>query len=66
MKSPGLAWLEFQIKPIGPNQSELIQRAIFYPRGLAGHAYWWSVSLFHVFVFKGMANNICKRAQAIK
>ena len=63
MKSPGLAWLEFKITPITETKSEIVQQAIFYPRGLAGHAYWWIVSPFHVFVFKGMINNICKKAQ---
>lgn len=36
----------------------LLQRALFAPRGLAGHAYWWSVSPFHAIVFGGMARNI--------
>lgn len=62
MKMPGLAWLEFQIKPISSTKTQLIQQALFYPRGLAGHAYWWSVSGFHVFVFKGMIKNIAKKA----
>ena len=62
MRMPGLAWLEFQIKQISDTKTQLIQQAIYYPRGLAGHAYWWAISPFHVFVFKGMAKNICKAA----
>lgn len=65
MKMPGLAWLEFKINKISSDESELIQQAVFYPRGLAGHAYWWSISPFHVFVFKGMARNICKQAKEL-
>ncbi|MFY9325603.1 MAG: SDR family oxidoreductase [Candidatus Nanopelagicales bacterium] len=65
MKMPGLAWLEFQIKPLSPTKTQLIQQAIFYPRGLAGHAYWWSVAPFHVLVFKGMIKNIGKKAQSL-
>ena len=38
------------------------QRALFHPRGLAGHAYWWSVSPFHAVVFGGMARNIAQAA----
>ena len=62
MRMPGLAWLEFQINPINETKTQLIQQATYYPRGLAGHAYWWAISPFHVFVFKGMARNICKAA----
>jgi hypothetical protein len=38
------------------------QRALFHPRGLLGHAYWWSVSPFHAVVFGGMARNITQAA----
>lgn len=62
MKMPGLAWLEFQVNRVSDTKTQLIQQAIYYPRGLAGHAYWWVISPFHVFVFKGMAKNICKAA----
>lgn len=62
MKMPGLAWLEFQVNKVSDSKTQLIQQAIYYPRGLAGHAYWWVISPFHVFVFKGMAKNICKAA----
>jgi len=64
MKNPGLAWLEFTLEPLGPERTRLVQRAYFYPRGLGGHAYWWSVAPFHGIVFPGMAHNICERAAA--
>ena len=38
------------------------QRAVFVPRGLAGHAYWWAVAPFHGIVFGGMARNITSTA----
>jgi hypothetical protein len=38
------------------------QRALFHPRGLPGHLYWWSVSPFHAVVFGGMARNITRAA----
>jgi hypothetical protein len=57
MKLPGLAWLEFSIVEDGPTR-QLRQRAIFVPRGLAGHMYWWSVAPFHGRVFGSMINNI--------
>jgi hypothetical protein len=39
------------------------QRAIFVPRGLAGHAYWVSVVPFHGVIFAGMARNIARGAE---
>jgi hypothetical protein len=62
MKMPGKAWLEFRIEKINENKSKLTQRAIFYPKGLAGHAYWWSIIPFHGLVFPGMCKNIAKVA----
>ncbi|MDP9497957.1 MAG: DUF2867 domain-containing protein, partial [Actinomycetota bacterium] len=37
--------------------------ALFAPRGLAGHVYWWSVFPFHGVVFEGMARNIAAAAE---
>ena len=62
MKMPGLAWLEFSVQPEGTG-AVLKQRAIFFPRGLAGHAYWWVVAPFHAFVFPPMARHIVERAE---
>jgi uncharacterized protein YbjT (DUF2867 family)/uncharacterized protein YndB with AHSA1/START domain len=62
MRNPGLAWLEFTITPEGTG-SRLRQRAVFLPRGLAGHAYWWSVAPFHAFVFPVMARGIAEQAE---
>ena len=39
------------------------QRAIFRPRGLAGYAYWRSISPFHGVVFGGMLKNITAAAE---
>ena len=63
MKNPGRAWLEFSITPEGTG-SRLRQRAVFYPRGLAGQAYWWSVAPFHAFVFPPMIRHIVERAES--
>lgn len=64
MKMPGLAWLEFDIAPEGSG-SVLTQRAVFYPRGLGGHLYWWSVAPFHRFVFPGMAHHAAQDAERL-
>ncbi|WP_377270342.1 SDR family oxidoreductase [Peterkaempfera sp. SMS 1(5)a] len=64
MRLPGLAWLELAVEPDGGSGCHYRQRALFHPHGLAGHAYWWSVSPFHALVFGGMARNITGAAAA--
>lgn len=63
MRLPGLAWLEWHVEP-GGSGTHLTQKATFFPRGLAGHAYWWSVAPFHAFVFKPMVRRIGRAAEA--
>jgi hypothetical protein len=36
---------------------------VFHPRGLAGHAYWWSVAPFHGVVFGAMLRNLRATAE---
>lgn len=64
MRLPGLAWLEWQIESTDGG-STIKQRATFYPRGLAGQAYWWSVAPFHAFVFKPMLRNLVRKAESL-
>ncbi|MFF9982151.1 SDR family oxidoreductase [Streptomyces erythrochromogenes] len=64
MRLPGLAWLEMYAEHDDEGRTRYRQRALFHPRGLAGHAYWWSVSPFHALVFGGMARNIARTAEA--
>lgn len=66
MRLPGLAWLEMHVTSEGPGRTRYRQRALFHPRGLAGHAYWWSVAPFHAVVFGGMARNIAGHAERIQ
>ncbi|GIF48658.1 uncharacterized protein YbjT (DUF2867 family) [Asanoa ferruginea] len=63
MKLPGRAWLELRAEPDGAGASRYWQRAVFLPRGLAGHAYWAAVSPFHAVIFGGMARNIARGAE---
>jgi uncharacterized protein YbjT (DUF2867 family) len=62
MKLPGLAWLELRVGRDGNGRTSYRQRAIFQPHGLAGHAYWRSISPFHGVVFGGMLRNITAAA----
>ncbi len=64
MRLPGLAWLELAVAEAGPGRAVYRQRALFRPRGLAGHAYWWIIVPFHSAVFGGMARNIARGALA--
>jgi uncharacterized protein YbjT (DUF2867 family) len=66
MRLPGLAWLELGVSGVDgrPGRSTYRQRAVFHPRGLLGHLYWWSVAPFHGIVFGGMARNIARAAVA--
>jgi uncharacterized protein YbjT (DUF2867 family) len=58
MRAPGGAWLEWRVRPVDQNSSRLEQRAIFFPKGLAGRLYWYSILPFHGIIFRGMMENI--------
>jgi hypothetical protein len=62
MRLPGQAWLEFSIDASDPEWPLLHQRALFIPRGLAGHAYWRAISPFHNVVFGSMVANLAAAA----
>ena len=61
MKLPGSAWLEFKI-----NDNKLIQTAYYYPKGLFGRIYWYTLVPIHYFVFKNMIGNIVKKAKKLQ
>ncbi len=63
MRVPGRAWLEMSAEPDGTG-SRYRQRAVYFPKGLAGRLYWWAVFPFHGIVFAGMANRITAEAEA--
>lgn len=65
MKLPGEAWLEFKIDTEA-SPPKLIQTATFRPVGLWGRLYWWLVSPFHLFVFRGMAHRLANGSAARK
>src|SRR4051794_10141106 len=65
MRLPGKAWLEMRSSGVEDGRSRYSQRAVFLPRGLAGHAYWASVWPFHAVIFGGMARNIAQAASRL-
>ena len=60
MKVPGEAWLEFRIK-----DNKLIQSAYFYPKGVLGRLYWYTLVPLHYFVFNNMIKSIIKKASSL-
>ena len=65
MKLPGLAWLELGVEPDGDG-SRYRQRAVFFPRGLAGRLYWFAILPFHGVIFSGMALRITEEAEGAR
>jgi uncharacterized protein YbjT (DUF2867 family) len=63
LRLPGRAWLEMRVCADADQRSFYLQRAVFVPRGLAGHLYWAAVWPFHALVFGGMARNIAATAE---
>ena len=57
-KLPGLAWLEFKVSETPEGKSLVTQRALYHPRGLFGHIYWWMVFPMHGIVFPSMATKM--------
>jgi uncharacterized protein YbjT (DUF2867 family) len=66
MKVPGGAWLEMTTETDPEGGSRYTQRAVFFPSGLAGRLYWFSILPFHGVIFAGMATRITKAAAAEK
>ncbi len=65
MRLPGLAWLELIVDTDDQGQTLFRQRALFHPRGLAGHLYWAVIRPFHGGVFGGMQRNIARAAESL-
>jgi uncharacterized protein YbjT (DUF2867 family) len=64
MLLPGRAWLEMRAVPDGA-ASRYEQRALFLPKGLAGHMYWKGIAPTHPLVFGGMADSIARTAERL-
>ena len=64
MKLPGKGWLQFQVEPESAMRSELIQTALFEPKGVAGVLYWFFLYPVHRLIFSGMIQRIAEAAEA--
>lgn len=65
MKVPGKAWLQFEAVPKN-GKTQLIQTAIFAPKGLFGLLYWYGSYPFHFFIFDKMAQRIAEGAEVLE
>lgn len=66
MRVPGLAWLEMYVGSTDHGSTTFRHRALFHPRGLLGHAYWWAVWPFHGIIFGAMQRNIARAAEKLE
>lgn len=64
MRTGGVAWLQFTVEAVPSGGTRLRQRAVFFPHGLTGRAYWRAVQPFHALIFPTMAKNILAAAAA--
>lgn len=63
MRLPGEASLEWMVEPVDDGRrARLRQLATFVPRGLWGRVYWYSVAVFHRFVFPAMIDGLADEA----
>ena len=62
LKTPGPAWLQFEMRPQAAGGTLLIQASLFQPHGLLGVLYWYALYPIHRIVFSGMLKAITRRA----
>ena len=62
MRLPGSAWLQWEAVPVDGG-SDLVQTAIFRPRGLLGRLYWFAMLPFHAVLFPRTARRIAAIAE---
>lgn len=65
MKVPGKAWLRFEAVPRS-GKTELIQTALFAPKGLLGFLYWYLFYPVHFFIFEKMCRRIALAAETLE
>jgi uncharacterized protein YbjT (DUF2867 family) len=64
LKLPGRGWLEFEVTSLDAGKrSRIRQTATFDPRGLLGRLYWYALAPVHALIFRGMLNEIARRAE---
>jgi uncharacterized protein YbjT (DUF2867 family) len=64
MRLPGKGWLQLEAVPRGDNTCTLRLTAYFEPHGLFGNLYWYGLYPAHALMFRGLAMEIRRRAEA--
>ena len=62
MKAPGSGVLEFEIT-CDSGKQRVSATAYFHPAGVWGLLYWFPLIPAHLWIFKGMTREICRRAE---
>jgi uncharacterized protein YbjT (DUF2867 family) len=65
MKVPGKAWLQFEAVP-KDGKTQLVQTAMFAPKGLFGVLYWYAFYPAHYFIFEQMTQRIAQGAETLE
>ncbi len=63
MKVPGKAWLQWEMAEAGEGKTQLVQTALFVPKGLSGTLYWYLLYPIHRLIFSAMVRNIARAAE---
>ena len=66
MKAPGAGALEFVLQPVDGGGTQVTATAYWHPAGVRGLLYWYSLEPAHRIIFKGMTQEICRRAERLK
>jgi len=61
MKLPGQAWLQWEAEPENGG-TQLVQSALFAPKGLSGTLYWKALYPAHKIIFSAMVRRIAREA----
>ena len=61
MKGPGEAVLDFQVVPLPNGQADLKVIGRFWPNGLPGILYWYTLLPLHAWIYKGFRKAIATR-----
>ncbi len=66
MRAPGAGVLEFEIDPVSDGRTRVSATAFWHPAGLLGLAYWFSLEPAHRVIFKGLTEEISRRAESLQ
>ena len=62
MKTPGIAWLQWQVTPREKKSVLLLQTSYFAPKGLLGWLYWYAAYPLHKLIFRKLIDQIATLA----